>query len=299
MEARRRQYMQPLRVPHAPTRLEHNRLLPPLADQPYLELRRPSFKDACFTTSALSPCWVGKRYGGEWDAASTRTSLLDRYLSQDEQPTPYSHDLAPSPIPQTPILNDISNALPHPSNSKKFWVYRAAQKAALENPNKSITMRSDCVATPPLIIPPPSVSYFSPDTATEPEELVSAVETPINDDTQSEPATPLSRTPMEMLTERAMISGGLDSRFPPLPSRYHFPPSSRIQETDFDTSSVRSLPISTREQHDPIDGRIKLIRSQTLDAVPPQRAQRVQKRRPPPLKIISAISDIDSPPSTD
>jgi hypothetical protein len=143
MEARRRQDIHPLRVPPTPhlMRMNYGRLLPPLADQPFLELRRPSFKDACFTTSALSPRGLVKRNGGEWDASS----LLDRYLSQDELPPPNSHDLAPSP--RTPLvmpdnfqnmnniisreIMDISNALPHPSNSKNFWAYRMAQQKVL------------------------------------------------------------------------------------------------------------------------------------------------------------------------
>jgi hypothetical protein len=127
----------PLYVPRnqIPATLNHNRRLPPLADQPLLELRRPSFKDACFTTSALSPHDLVKRNGGNWDSASTRTCLLDRYLSQNDQ-NPSSHDLAPSPCtPFTPFTPfspfasaDLRHALPHPGNSKNFWKYREAQK---------------------------------------------------------------------------------------------------------------------------------------------------------------------------
>jgi hypothetical protein len=124
----------PLYVPRdqVPISFDYNRRLPPLADQPLLELRRPSFKDACFTTSALSPHGLVKRNGGEWDTTSTRTSLLDRYLSEHDQQQA-SHELAPSPCtpftPSTPFtLADVKNALPHPGNSKNFWRYRAAQK---------------------------------------------------------------------------------------------------------------------------------------------------------------------------
>jgi hypothetical protein len=65
----------------SPTRLDYNRALPPLADQPLLELRRPSNKDACFAVSALSPN-ISKRGGGDWNSISGRACLLDRFLGQ-------------------------------------------------------------------------------------------------------------------------------------------------------------------------------------------------------------------------
>lgn len=103
----------------SPIRLDYHRALPPLADHPVLELRRPANKDACFAVSALSPN-MSKRFGGDWDTLSGRTSLLDRYLGQQaispvvqELPGPFSEQ-APRP-PVTPAHANV------PANSKALW----------------------------------------------------------------------------------------------------------------------------------------------------------------------------------
>lgn len=113
-------HFQPLSLyTRSPVRMDYNRILPPLADQPLLELRRPANKDACFAISALSPT-MSKRFGGDWDAMSGRTSLLDRYLGQQAL-SPIASDHAWNPfeaasqLPATPILTNV------PANSKALW----------------------------------------------------------------------------------------------------------------------------------------------------------------------------------
>ncbi|RDI86917.1 hypothetical protein Vi05172_g3149 [Venturia inaequalis] len=103
----------------SPIRLDYHRALPPLADHPVLELRRPANKDACFAVSALSPN-MSKRFGGDWDAMSGRTSLLDRYLGQQaispvvqELPKPFGEQAPRSPV--TPAHANV------PANSKALW----------------------------------------------------------------------------------------------------------------------------------------------------------------------------------
>jgi hypothetical protein len=103
----------------SPIRMDYNRILPPLADQPLLELRRPANKDACFAISALSPN-MSKRFGGDWDTMSGRTSLLDRYLGQQAL-SPIAPDHTQSLVetaPQSPASPVLTNV---PANSKALW----------------------------------------------------------------------------------------------------------------------------------------------------------------------------------
>lgn len=108
---------------NSPMRMDYNRALPPLADQPLLELRRPANKDACFAISALSPT-MSKRFGGDWDSMSGRTSLLDRYLGQ-QAISPIIQELPQYPAeqaPPSPAPHSRSNV---PANSKALWALMA------------------------------------------------------------------------------------------------------------------------------------------------------------------------------
>ncbi|TLD39000.1 hypothetical protein E2P81_ATG01543 [Venturia nashicola] len=109
--------------------MDYHRALPPLADHPVLELRRPANKDACFAVSALSPN-LSKRFGGDWDALSGRTSLLDRYLGQQalssvvqEVPKPLREQTPPSPVTPSPVTpSPITPSLANvPASSKARW----------------------------------------------------------------------------------------------------------------------------------------------------------------------------------
>ncbi|QDS69314.1 hypothetical protein FKW77_003194 [Venturia effusa] len=103
----------------SPIRLDYHRALPPLADHPVLELRRPANKDACFAVSALSPN-MSKRFGGDWDAMTGRTSLLDRYLGQ-QAISPVAQELPRSfneQAPRSPVTPAHANV---PANSKALW----------------------------------------------------------------------------------------------------------------------------------------------------------------------------------
>jgi hypothetical protein len=62
-----------------PIPLDYYAPLPPLSEQPLLELRRPEPKDACFAVSALSP-QLPARHASEHD--SVGPALLDRFLYQ-------------------------------------------------------------------------------------------------------------------------------------------------------------------------------------------------------------------------
>lgn len=132
----RLQHVHPIQVPRfphgRPVTIDYNRTLPPLADQPFLELRRPSLKDVCFTTSALSPHGL-KRDGADWETSSEGSCLLDRYLSQEGVSPLPAHDILPSPC--TPMLfSDVSNVFLHPSMCKNAWAYRTAQQVSLCSP---------------------------------------------------------------------------------------------------------------------------------------------------------------------
>lgn len=115
---------------NSPMRMDYNRALPPLADQPLLELRRPANKDACFAISALSPT-MSKRFGGDWDSMSGRTSLLDRYLGQ-QAISPIIQELPRNPVP-SPAPDSRSNV---PANSKALWALMAqsVRTSVLEYP---------------------------------------------------------------------------------------------------------------------------------------------------------------------
>ena len=60
-----------------PIPFDYNAPLPPVADNPHLEFKRPANLDACFAVSALSPQVPG-RYMAEKE--SVGTTLLDRFL---------------------------------------------------------------------------------------------------------------------------------------------------------------------------------------------------------------------------
>lgn len=102
----------------SPTRLDYDRALPPLADQPLLELRRPGNKDACFAISALSPN-ISKRGAGDWDSISGRTCLLDRFLGQQTYSS-IDEDLLQSP---SEVINQTPNspAAMFPTSSNDLW----------------------------------------------------------------------------------------------------------------------------------------------------------------------------------
>jgi hypothetical protein len=103
----------------SPIRMDYNRALPPLADQPLLELRRPANKDACFAISALSPN-MSKRFGGDWDSMSGRTSLLDRYLGQ-QAISPVVQELPRIPIEQALSSPAAPTRSKVPANPKALW----------------------------------------------------------------------------------------------------------------------------------------------------------------------------------
>jgi hypothetical protein len=103
----------------SPIRMDYNRALPPLSDQPLLELRRPSNKDACFAVSALSPN-MSKRFGGDWDSMSGRHSLLDRYLGQ-QAISPIVQELPPAPFEEAPQTTAIPAHANVPANPKALW----------------------------------------------------------------------------------------------------------------------------------------------------------------------------------
>lgn len=99
----------------SPSRLDYDRALPPLADQPLLELKRPSNKDACFSVSALSPK-ISKRAAANSDFMSGRACLLDRFLSQQEC-SPVDGDLPQNPSKLSiPTPNNAEAILPASSN---------------------------------------------------------------------------------------------------------------------------------------------------------------------------------------
>jgi hypothetical protein len=99
--------------------MNYDRVLPPIADQPFLEFRRPSHKDACFAVSALSP-HLSKRVAGDWDTMSARTSLLDRYLGQQPS-TPVVHDFPPTPSQEDPPTPGTPGFPTVPANPKILW----------------------------------------------------------------------------------------------------------------------------------------------------------------------------------
>ncbi|KAE9971974.1 hypothetical protein EG328_005294 [Venturia inaequalis] len=110
----------------SPTRLDYDRALPPLADQPLLELRRPANKDACFAISALSPK-ISKRGAGDWDSISGRTCLLDRFLGQPIYPLA-DRDLLPSP---SEVIGQLPNSpgSVFPTESNDLWTILSQRRA--------------------------------------------------------------------------------------------------------------------------------------------------------------------------
>jgi hypothetical protein len=97
-----------------PIPLDYYAPLPPLTENPLLELRRPTNKDACFAISALSP-GLPTRYTTEHE--SVGTTLLDRFLYQQ----------AESPLPATGLLTPIQAGpqlpMAPPQARQNLWAY--------------------------------------------------------------------------------------------------------------------------------------------------------------------------------
>lgn len=82
----------------SPTRLDYDRALLPMADQPLLELRRPSNED--------------------WDSVSDQTYLLDRFLRQPTCPSRDEEPLWTHSEEMDQMSNSPGSTLPTGSNNQ-------------------------------------------------------------------------------------------------------------------------------------------------------------------------------------